>query len=275
LQLAVPLLPQTDGILSLFNPPSHAATGYRGAFVLKNTIGSAASFWRRDVVEKMLANVPTGEGWDWRFCDFLRDAGYRIYVTRHSLVQHVGFGVGQNSDVSKGDYGIGFSDSSCQNGYFLIEQSVFFSQLGLRQLLDHINGQAAMLHESSSRLDNANQTIRLLNERLDFQQAQLQAGQAETRQLREQSELLSSRLRRAENLLGRPLELLFFRSNGRPIKPLRRLLFHASGKPRRLFRFLVLHKNGVPRSAFSHWMNSWEYLRLPKSAKPPDDDRLG
>src|SRR5262249_47259343 len=75
IEVGLQLLPQSDGILSLFNTPSHPSYGSRGAFVLKKTIGSAGALWRREVAEKMFASVPPGMKWDWRFCAFLVDAG--------------------------------------------------------------------------------------------------------------------------------------------------------------------------------------------------------
>lgn len=135
LEVGAQLLPQTDGILSLFNTPSHAAYGSRGPFVLKKTIGSAGALWRRDLAEKVLANVAPGYKWDWRFCTFLTEAGYEICATRNSLVQHLGFAAGENSSLQSGDYGVGFSDNSSRSGYALLEQAVLFSQSGFRQLL--------------------------------------------------------------------------------------------------------------------------------------------
>jgi glycosyltransferase involved in cell wall biosynthesis len=41
--VGIELLPECDGLLSLFNTPSHPAIGSRGPFVLKKTIGSAAT----------------------------------------------------------------------------------------------------------------------------------------------------------------------------------------------------------------------------------------
>src|SRR5208282_6179181 len=66
LEVGVSLLQESDGIISLFNTPNHPSIGSRGPFVLKRTIGSAGSLWRRDVAEKTLAGVAPGKGWDWR-----------------------------------------------------------------------------------------------------------------------------------------------------------------------------------------------------------------
>ena len=169
LEAGAQLLPETDGILSLFNTPSHPAYGSRGPFVLKKTIGSAGALWRRDIAEKMLASVGPGYKWDWRFCAFLADAGYDIYVTRNSLVQHLGFSAGENSSLKSGDYGVGFSDHKSQISYALIEQAVFSSQLGFRQLLDTIATLQARVDRLQGELNDCWEGARLASSRLELQ----------------------------------------------------------------------------------------------------------
>lgn len=132
LETALRLLPDSDGVLSLFNTPSHPEVGQRGPFILKESVGSAATLWRNNVAREMVAAVSPGVNWDWRFCDFLISAGYAICVVRHSLVQHIGYALGQNSSYISGDIGIGFSDAYPQNAYSIIEQVAFASQSGLR-----------------------------------------------------------------------------------------------------------------------------------------------
>ncbi len=121
----IELLPLAKGILSLFNTPAHAAVGSRGPFLLKKTVGSAGTVWPRRVAVETLAGVPPGRSWDWRFSDFLIEAGYEICVVRGSFVQHMCFNVGQNSGPLTGDFGSGFSDVDVELAYRSIEQLAF------------------------------------------------------------------------------------------------------------------------------------------------------
>lgn len=131
LEVGVELLPECDGVLSLFNAPSHRTTGSRGPFVLKKAIGAAATLWRRDLAREMLAHVAPGPCFDWRFSEFLINAGYNICVTRNSRVQHLGAFDGQNSHLGgKGDIGLDFSDSDSRNSYRLAEIILHNTQAG-------------------------------------------------------------------------------------------------------------------------------------------------
>jgi glycosyltransferase involved in cell wall biosynthesis/DNA-binding beta-propeller fold protein YncE len=128
LQKALELLPQTDGFLSLFNTTSHPEVGRCGPLVLKMSVGSAATMWRSQVAREMLKAVSTGSGFDWRFCNFLIRAGYKLFVVRDSLVQHIGYSEGQNSSFRNGDIGLGFSDDHVQGAYLLFEHLAFATQ---------------------------------------------------------------------------------------------------------------------------------------------------
>ncbi|SCW92342.1 glycosyltransferase [Ancylobacter rudongensis] len=66
------------------------------------------------------------------------------------------------------------------------------------------------------------------------------------------------------SLLGRVL----FRRDGKPARGLRRILFHNNGKPRRIFRSWVI-RQGVPTPPFRQWMESEDYLALPKAHRRP------
>ena len=86
---------------------------------------------------------------------------------------------------------------------------------------------------------------------------ELSAQAFETAQLKSESRLLIEQHARTLYLLRRGIvELLLFRSDGRPVKLVRRLLFRNSCEPRAPFRFLVLKKNGQPRKAFAYWLHS-------------------
>lgn len=66
------------------------------------------------------------------------------------------------------------------------------------------------------------------------------------------------------SFLGRVL----FRRDGKPARGLRRILFHNNGKPRRIFRSWVI-RQGVPTPPFRRWMESEDYLALPKAFRRP------
>ena len=275
LELGISLLQESDGVISLFNAPNHPSIGSRGPFVLKRTIGSAGSLWRRDVAQKILAGVPPGKSWDWRFCEFLVDAGYQICVARNSLVQHAGFAVDENSNFEDCDYGTGFSDRSSLNGYALVEQAVSFARIGIEQL----NAQVVTLQNELTQQSVILKTSRddVLTQKAleaEFEQTLvylLGAVRGIETELRVRSDEVRQQAVKYDDLRDGFLEFesqaryifkrsllenLFFRIDGRPVKPLRRTLFHNSGAPRKMFHRLVFHRNGKPRRAFSRWLTS-------------------
>lgn len=152
LDRGVSLLPGTDGVLSLFNTPNHPDIGARGPFVLKASIGCAASLWRRELAAKVLSEVPAGAQWDWRFSEFLRRAGVDIYAVRDSLVQHIGYSQGHNSTFGHGDFGVGFSDSDAKNAYRLTEMLLADSQakfLRLQAQVDALRSRVSLIEQRS------------------------------------------------------------------------------------------------------------------------------
>ena len=100
---------ETDGIYSLFNTPSHESFELRGRWVLKNTVGSAATVWKREVLQDIKQNVPVSRQFDWDWSKYIRDKGLNIFVSERSYVQHLGFSNGQNSNnFLMGDLGLNF-----------------------------------------------------------------------------------------------------------------------------------------------------------------------
>jgi glycosyltransferase involved in cell wall biosynthesis len=202
LEVSAQLLPQSDGILSLFNTPSHPTYGARGPFVLKRTIGSAGTLWRRDVAEEMFASVPAGWKWDWRFCTFLVDAGYEICVTRNSLVQHLGFAAGENSSLRSGDYGVGFSDSTIRSGYAIIEQAVLFCRAGFRQSLEMITSLQTRIDWLQGELRHYNKIVESASGRLEQHFAQDKALLGEFNELKNQIHRLCEAVEAQQGILG-------------------------------------------------------------------------
>jgi hypothetical protein len=273
-------LPQANGILSLFNTPAHPTIGGRGPFVLKRTVGSAGTVWPRDLARQVLDAVPAGSSWDWRFCDFLIDAGHEICVLRDSAAQHVGINTGENTMAAlSGDFGVGFLDHDPQSAYFLIEQIGFGAQWAFKGLRDSQSMLHAAEKSQAEQLESLSENVRDVREQLgaveksqaeqrEYFSEQVRDVKAQLGDIRQASENISDDIRslrvnfdraqaHADYLQNRSvLESLLFRTDGRPIRPLRRLLFHTSEKPRGLFRVLILHKNGSPRRAFAYWMTN-------------------
>lgn len=140
------LLPLANGILSLFNTPCTPLAA-RGPFLLKKTVGSAGTVWPRQLAVEVLAGVPPGRSWDWRFSTFLIEAGYEICVVRNSLVQHIGFNMGQNSGPLTGDFGSGFLDVDVEPAYRIVEQLVFGVKSAVELLRAKVVALEGMLRE--------------------------------------------------------------------------------------------------------------------------------
>lgn len=88
-------LPHTDGFLSIYNSFRHPVwqtLEIAGRLLdLKLSAGAAGSVLARSLVPQILDNVPPGDRFDWRMCEFLTGKNVRLFVTHHSYVQHLGF----------------------------------------------------------------------------------------------------------------------------------------------------------------------------------------
>lgn len=138
IDISMKMIHKTDGILSLFNTPTHNIFADEHDVVTKKTIGSAATLWKRELACEILQNVVVGDDWDWRFCKYLDNTGKKIYVTHDSLVQHLGYHNGQNSHNHLGDLGRGFLDLDAHSAYILIENIMFNQQTITKDLLNRI-----------------------------------------------------------------------------------------------------------------------------------------
>jgi len=120
LEKSLSLFNQTDGFLSVFNTYKHPSIeSYSDDIIIKAVVGSAGCFVNRDIVEKVLKNVPSGKNrYDWEMCRYLNSAGIRIMCSKISYVQHIGFG-GQNSRGLFFDYGMNFTVSDTLNAQIL------------------------------------------------------------------------------------------------------------------------------------------------------------
>ena len=120
----VEMLNRSDGVLSIFNTSSHKTLQIYGDISEKEDIGSAGTFFKRDVLqwlidgkadlEKNLEN----EGLDYQWCRYFRSMGIRLCVSSQSFVQHIGFD-GYNSSMENFDYGVKFAVDSALNGQLI------------------------------------------------------------------------------------------------------------------------------------------------------------
>lgn len=121
LQKGLKLLWKTDGILSLFNTPNHTAERTEEDLCIKDIVGSAGTLMRREAVKMICDNIYEEDSYsalDINWCKFFRMKGNKIYVTRKSLVQHIGI-QGFNSSGGLFDYGDGFTVDSLANGQMI------------------------------------------------------------------------------------------------------------------------------------------------------------
>lgn len=133
---ALPLVDRCDGLLSLFNTPNHAQLSADGPLVEKASVGMAGTIWHRDLAAEVLASVPAGNYWDVRAAEYVRASGRRIFAVRDSLVQHLGFGGGQNSDLDSGDIGLAFHDQDTRSLFLLLEGLMYHEQAANRRLYE-------------------------------------------------------------------------------------------------------------------------------------------
>ena len=89
---------RTDGMMSLYNSISHDPIDeYDEVFLLKAHVGSAGTVFKREIVKLIIANeqLDYRTRYDWEWSAYLTGVGIRLFVTRESLVQHIGI-YGQN-----------------------------------------------------------------------------------------------------------------------------------------------------------------------------------
>ncbi len=111
IQLLTTLLPQTDGVLSLYNSSNHPCVHelriLETPLVEKEHLGSAGTVFSREIVAAIVHNVPSSRSYDWDWSRFLRREEKRLLCTRDSYVQHIGLD-GHNSGKESIDYGLRF-----------------------------------------------------------------------------------------------------------------------------------------------------------------------
>jgi hypothetical protein len=131
------LLPETSGILSIFNSNYHVPLEIiNETFCIKESVGAAGTLFTRNRVEEFMryfTSYEAGETFDYQWSKYFRDRKIPIYCTNKSLVQHIGYS-GQNS-MFVFDYGRNFTVESADNGQII--NNVFEAYLDeVRELYD-------------------------------------------------------------------------------------------------------------------------------------------
>ena len=132
------IIDHTDGVMSLYNSALH--TDILEKIQIKNinmlnkkTIGGAGTVFKKDIIKKIVSELPPSNTYDWDCSEYLVKSGIRLLVTERSYVQHIGI-VGFNSGNYFGgdrsgslcDYGINFIGG---NEYNEKVQGEFFNEL--------------------------------------------------------------------------------------------------------------------------------------------------
>ncbi|MEM7225304.1 MAG: hypothetical protein AAF495_20165 [Pseudomonadota bacterium] len=137
LQVIETLMPETDGILSLYNSRASAPVerlalgGHR--LVQKSALGSAGVIFGRDLLARVIEEVPASGCYDIDWSHHLHEAGVRLLVTEQSYVQHLGVMEGFNAGRGIVEFGLNFEPGNRVNEAILAEA---FNQV----ILDERNG---------------------------------------------------------------------------------------------------------------------------------------
>jgi hypothetical protein len=118
LSIALPLMRETNGILSLFNSVAHPVEKIVNEdLCIKKHIGAAGTLFTRNRVEELMEqfpNIDRVKGFDWQWSEYFCDKNIPIYCVNDSLIQHIGY-TGQNVSAFF-DYGRNFSLDSVLQG---------------------------------------------------------------------------------------------------------------------------------------------------------------
>jgi hypothetical protein len=118
---AFALMPETEGILSIFNANSHIPLRrINENMCIKDTVGAAGTLFARERIEQLIQEFPSIDmvkGFDWQWSKFFTERGMKIYCTNNSLVQHIGY-TGQNT-LYFFDFGRGFEIENAKEGQII------------------------------------------------------------------------------------------------------------------------------------------------------------
>jgi len=132
-------------LYSVFNTMSHPCVGIDDGYLLKRSVGAAATLWPRALLVDVLQHVPPSRRFDWDWSAYLTGRGVPIRVTPRSYVQHLGR-IGQNTRSFVGmDHGDSFDDYADENLASFVDQTR--------------DGLLRMLAEQQGRIDNQAKAI--------------------------------------------------------------------------------------------------------------------
>lgn len=105
-------LPQTDGVLSLYNSNKHDFVQPPvNGLGFKNSLGAAGVVMTREVVTMIVESISKEKvkGFDWQWSSILQKRGIRLACLEYSYLQHIGI-QGQNNKgmLHDFDYGLNF-----------------------------------------------------------------------------------------------------------------------------------------------------------------------
>lgn len=118
---ALRLIERTDGILSIFNTRTREGSDYDDELCIKDVLGAAGTIMSREIVGLLIEGRISDPDFqpektiDYGFSQYLKKQNIRLFNTKKSYVQHIGF-TGYNSRADRFDYGSGFEVDTIFNG---------------------------------------------------------------------------------------------------------------------------------------------------------------
>ncbi len=112
-------------LFSVFNTMNHNfIADYDDDLIEKKDVGACGCVFNKKAIELFINELPDyydefSLSVDYTFCKIYSSLGYKILVTRKSLVQHIGI-MGQNSNDTLFDWGVGFDVDSITNAKVIV-----------------------------------------------------------------------------------------------------------------------------------------------------------
>lgn len=159
-------LPQTDGVLGLYNSVLHPADREtkinNTIFIHKSNIGSAGLVFRREIMQSIVKNVSPSRTFDWDFSKHLEKMEVRILVSKIGYVQHIGIHGYNTNDLGPLDYGLNFYPGNAVNE----REQVHFFQEALQTLKakdKYIETQAKHIENLTGQINELRQAVKKLS----------------------------------------------------------------------------------------------------------------
>lgn len=112
-------------LFSVFNTKNHDIMGeYDDELIIKKDVGAGGCVFNKKAIKLFINELPDSYdeislAVDYAFCKIYSSLGYKILVTKNSLVQHIGI-EGQNSNNFLFDWGVGFNIDSITNAKAIV-----------------------------------------------------------------------------------------------------------------------------------------------------------